>query len=356
MNLKKLNKLQARAQHLHRQLEALLVLGNDMTRAKRVEFESQKAGVIERPTIKRVQEHINQTEQHIEDLRRLLGVRVPNHTLIEILEMVEAAPEGKTALVSKHVIERLFERTDRTFEQFDRFPAHVRIMIYQTKPNHHDAEPKTVDWRSIEATLFEDMCAMFNLAKEIDLKTITLSPDLHRLRTNKTLGALARATASAAFYFVEAYLNGLAYDHYISVGSRLDDEARKKLTEFDGKQNRPSYLSLRDKLLQYPKIILRAEHPPLQENNCPELDFICNTAKELRDSIVHASPRPDPESLKPTKETYLFNTSFEEVQRIVDKAIALVRKLEVTVGGNDSGLFWMHERAPDGFFPPAVFL
>ena len=224
-------------------------------------------------------------------------------------------------------------------------------MLYLTKPSHHDPV-STVDWRSTEATLFEDMCALYNLAREASEK---LKTAIDSVLAQKKLNALLRATASAAFYFVEAYLNGLAYDHFIASKNKLDEATTKKLTEWDSSLKKPAYLSLRDKLLQYPRIILGVQHPPLQENNCSELDFISGKAKLLRDSTVHASPNPDRITLEPVKELALFNVSFDEVEKVVDNAILLVREIESTIRGNENSLYWIRERGGSGFFPKIVF-
>ena len=214
--------------------------------------------------------------------------------------------------VRKSLFNEVFAHPERTYKPFESVPAHAMVLAYLTKPDRH-IPAEIFDWKSVEATLFEDMCSLFNLATD---KNERAGAVLHGLRAKKEFDALLRAATSTALYFVEAYLNGLAYDHYFTKKDKLDEDSKKKLTEWDEKRNRPSYLSLRDKLLQYPRIILGEQHPPLNESN------------------------PD----------------FGEVQKLVDSAVSLVRKVELAVQGSDERLSWMRDRGPDGFFPKEVFL
>lgn len=350
MDTNKLNRLKAKARQNLRELEALLVIGNLMTGAARAKLERAQAELDEGSTIKRIQELLRRSDEKNAHLRSLLGARVSNSSLVEMLQFIESAPSGKSALIPVHVLKSLLSNAASTYVPLGVFSAHTRVHVYSTKPDSH-AERKIFDWVSLEATLFEDMCALFNMALERQAKAQSTS----RFRA-KCFDALLRATASAAFYFIEAYMNGLAYDHYVKKKNRLDEDSKRMLTEWDESGNKPKYLSLRNKLLQYPRIILGEEHPPLTESNTPEIGLVCGNAKLLRDAIVHASPQPDRATLEPSKEAMLFNPDFEEVQSLVDSAVSLVRKVELVVRGTDKGLSWMKARAADGSFPEDAFL
>jgi hypothetical protein len=55
------------------------------------------------------------------------------------------------------------------------------------------------------------------------------------------------------------------------------------------------------------------------------------------------------------KENQFFSIDLHRVESIVDAAIGLVRKLEISIWGNDKRLFWLHCTGEDGSFPDAVF-
>jgi hypothetical protein len=172
MNLKKQKKVRDRLLQLLRDLEALLVVGNLMTRTARSELEARKLGLKGRSNITKIGTEIRLAERQIAKVRDWLGVKVPNQKVVELLQFVEDAPEGKMALIPKHILQEVFSFPERSFERFRDFPAHARIALYLTKPSHHDPV-STVDWRSTEATLFEDMCALYNLAREASEKLKT---------------------------------------------------------------------------------------------------------------------------------------------------------------------------------------
>ena len=193
---------------------------------------------------------------------------------------------------------------------------------------------------------------MFNLAED---RFITLNRRTDSKRTIKTAEALWRAAASTAFYCVEAYLNGLAFDYYTANEPRLDEDTKRLLTEWDTVQKRFKPVRLRDKLLQYPRIICGTAHPPLQENSCPEMAFFMGRAKLLRDAVVHASPKPNLSAVGDAKESLFLSLDFPETERIVDNTVALIRKIEIAVHGDESRIGWLCGRGPDGLFPDAAF-
>lgn len=125
------------------------------------------------------------------------------------------------------------------------------------------------------------------------------------------------------------------------------------LTEWDPSRNRSRFISTRDKLIQYPRILTGQEFPPLDENNCAELQFFVTVAKDFRDAIVHASASLDPKEDYPKKELLIAGIKHLEVAKIVDAAISLVRKIDMLVKGREPK--WLHDREERGTFSDAVF-
>jgi hypothetical protein len=116
----------------------------------------------------------------------------------------------------------------------------------------------------------------------------------------------------------------------------------------------------------YPKIVAGKEHPVLQESNCPEMKLVLETAKQTRDAIVHASPMPSVEAFERMsvtpglttdtgKQAMVMNLQFSHVEALVDSAVGLVRKIEVSVRGNADRVGWLVSRPKSGPFPPEVF-
>jgi hypothetical protein len=209
-----------------------------------------------------------------------------------------------------------------------------------------------VPMRILEASLYEDMAALFNLAHRAtgDAEQDTSSKVLLKHAT-----ALTRACATAAYHFVEAYLNGVAFDHLAKVGGVVDKKTSIYLSEWDPDAERPRWIKTRDKLVNYPRLILGLEHPPLQENNCPEMKSFLETTKPIRDALAHASPTVDAHTLEPAKEYAIFGLKFHALEPMVDSAVAVVEVIEKTLTGDRRRIAWLYGRGNDGLFPDVAF-
>jgi hypothetical protein len=211
--------------------------------------------------------------------------------------------------------------------------------------------PGGFEIRMLEVTMFEDMASLFNLAREAYLQTSTArSPSKVAL---KGAVALYRATASAAFYFIESFMNELAIDYVWNHREQISSNDLTRLTEWDEQRQRQKFVSTRDKLVLYPRIITGSEYPILDEVNCPELKLIVGKAKDLRDAIVHASTAKKDEEGEYEKESAIMGLTYQATEEIVDAAVGLIRKIQATTSSVD--LPWLFDRSTDGFFPKTVF-
>jgi len=205
-----LKRLKAKAQRLHRLYEAMLVISNSLTIAERQALERDKEQI---SNAKRSDLHrlIPDLEKALVVYRAEFGFKAPNSELIEILERSEATPEGKLLRVTKDWIEDLCSGYNKFAKDFfAKLPAHALIEI---DPGRYHTKRGDISWYWLEATVFEDMCALFNLAKEHAGKQSDV--ENQNKRRYKTGLSLNRSTVIVAFHFVEAYLNGLAFDYWI---------------------------------------------------------------------------------------------------------------------------------------------
>jgi len=345
----RLSGLRGKAQRLYREYAAILILTNQVTVQTKGQLDSSKAYIL-RSNKSELRELIQQLEEKIPRLRQEFGVISPRAELIRLSDMAEATPHEKPyLLIPKYLLQAFFSHYERALPRFPVLPMHAQICIDAGK---HRVDQGAVEYCILEAALFEDMCALFNLIKRHN----ELSSEPNALKKqNKITSALSRSTVATAFHFVEGYLNGIAFEHYVLNESSLDDKTKILLTEWDHVRNRAAFQSLKEKALKYPRIAKGEEQPLLQESNCPELSLILGEAKVLRDSIVHASPKYNLETFEAKKLNEFFDIDLGRVERMVDAAIGLVRKLEVAIKGNDRRLFWLHCKGEDGSFPDAVF-
>jgi hypothetical protein len=290
-------------------------------------------------------------KKQVAEVRRHLGVVPSSKELLAILAHIEKTPKGSVVYVPLWVLRRWFKHSDEFLLPPSETFYHKSVAIDPTGAIYAEGN-RPFETRFLEGSLFEDMCALFNLARENHLRR---HEDESRHAVKQRL-ALQRAAVVASFSVIEAYLNGIAFDYLETKAGKLDDATRALLTEWDSVKQRLQYLSLRDKLLKYPRLIMGVEHPPLQENNCIELRFVVETAKRVRDAIVHASPAPSIATLDPEKEAAVYCVDFETAERVVDATVTLIRKLEEKVNGGDHRLRgWLHARSADGAFPDVAF-
>ena len=103
----------------------------------------------------------------------------------------------------------------------------------------------------------------------------------------------------------------------------------------------------------YPRIVTGSQYPLLDEGNCPELKFIVEKAKALRDAIVHASTAKRDQDDEFDKERSAMTLDYPTVEEIVDSSVMLVRKIQTKT--SLVPLRWLFDRGEDGFFPETTF-
>lgn len=336
-----IEKLRKKVRRLYDEYEAILILTNNVTASGKKAFEYSKEA-IGKCTRHQLQKLLAKIQEEIVDLRQYYGAKVSNEILLELAADVKQGKWETIKWVPKYEMYDVFARYDRVVPDLKNLPEHTYIGL---DPGVFRGQQRTVELFLVEAKAFEDMCGLFNVCKDRYSKM-----DMRRDSKMgvKTVGALCRATLNSAFYFIEAYLNGIAFDFVKKNEKGLDAEIKGTLMDWDFRRNRPRYLSLRDKILRYPRIILGVEHPPLQESNSPEVRIITDKLKKLRDLIAHPSARAADLSV-------FFSFDIAELEEIVDSAISLVRRIEAMVGTNNSRCGWLYNRNQDGFFPEKVF-
>jgi len=238
-------------------------------------------------------------------------------------------------------------RYERVLPIFSKLPLHARIIIDVFAINRE----RELETFQLEAALFEDMATLWNALLDAE----SFVNERHVVGI-KRRNALMRAVARAVFSLLEGMLNCIALDILIGRSSSLSQDDRDKLEERDSRREKSRLLSLRDKLLQYPRIALGNPHPPLQESNCPEMAFLLGKEETIRHALIHPTPLVrDQENLFTRESAYLM-LSTKDVGELCDSVISLIEKLLRTVGPDfgDAEL-WIHRRGENGRFPPECF-
>lgn len=329
------------------ELEATLCLSVAFTSDLKGHIERARAAVAS-STKRELREGIAEMSGRIAELRADHRVKATPQQIVELYRFVSGTPDGHNTWVPVHVLRAMFVDYGAVLKGSDRFPPHARVAIDPSGTLYNETRHPEIFL--LEASLFEDLAALFNLASGYPFTGFPAQPK----KDIKAQNALLRATVLAALHFVEAFVNGEATEYLMTTSTTLDERTRDTLMDWDSARGRPRYLSLSEKVLQYQRIILNVEHAPLQTSNCHELLTLLDIAKRTRDALAHPSAVLRPDTMTPEKEMAILSLTPDEVARVVDAAIIFVRRF----GGalhSDRTYWWLHERGADGRFAPSAF-
>jgi hypothetical protein len=333
-----------------KELRALGLLTGLLSPAER---ESVEAALQHLPAMQKRQlsEREHETLANIETIRGDFGALLPNDEYAKIIQEALDAPFDML-WVPKHYIEtRWFRNAGRLSIRWSLYPPHTRFGVdakWVIRNNTH-----TREWRLMEATLFEDLALLWN--KVVDSQAGVPGAVGDQRIPEKESNILKRSAVRAAFALLEGYLNGIAHDIVITRDlPKMSVAARELLRERD-EEGRPKFKPLRAKLLGYPRLALDRDSPLMDENTCAEMAYVLQKERELRDAVMHPSPRVDADR------TVLREQSFYEVELgvvdgIVTNTIGLIRRIDAAIDGVFGRVeLWLHDRREDRKFPPETF-
>jgi hypothetical protein len=256
--------------------------------------------------------------------------------------------------VSKAVIDRTyFGNFCSGHPQWKKYPPHLRLQV------HYDwvVDPNNLVFHYWlpEAVLYEDMALAYNMAVD----TVRDRNEARGPGGNvkvKRHHLHVRTAILSAYYFVEAYLNGIAFDFHYHHADELEEKHSDLLMEWDSTRKKTRFVSFEKKITEYPKIILGLQHPKITETTSPNLKVLSSDAKELRDAIVHQSPKGQDLTDMPSKVKSLSEADLAKTTEVVDAAVRLVKELNASLGPHGMFLDWLHEReGTTGQFPASSF-
>lgn len=277
-------------------------------------------------------------------MKDTFGIIASDEKLIEYATGAFLTGNDRSLLLPKYFLDTLFTNYSHINSSYNTLPDHAFISI-ESGLNRDKQE--SFEIFEIEATLFEDLCSLFNLYFKTNDK-----PDDKPY--NKQRDAILRSALISGFNLLESYLNGIAFDYYWKNQNTITDEIKEKLTEkkHDGTRK---YLSLRDKMLFYPKTILSLQHPIFTESNCCEIDRILKIGKDYRDSIVHPSPFVYGLEETPEKVSKLYGLDGEILRTLTQDVITFIRKIDNVIYPDKSRISWIADIGSDGLFHDDVF-
>jgi len=262
-------------------------------------------------------------------------------------ELVQIGPRDFLC-ISKYHLSKIFQHYEKALPVFPRLPVHARVGIDVGNVRQSSSEMEVFQ---LEVSLFEDMADLLNEA--IRSGQVADGPDPTKVQV-KHAGACLRAATKAAFNLLEGYLNGLAGD--VALLRTVSPADYVKITEWDEKRQRPVFLSLREKLLQYPKIAAGLAHPVLQESSCPAMQRVLRLEKQLRHALIHPRPQVLPSGSESFREAAFFELRLPQVETLCDDVIELIFLISAAAGAEFGEVsLWLARRGPGGMFGEEVF-
>lgn len=338
-----------RLKRKYRKYRAILILANSLGKRERASVDKSLENIERCPA--------RQLRVWAVEIDKRLRQTIARYGVVASLEELEYflvtgrdevhVGDHKFLLLSKYHLSKVFRHYERALPVFPKLPLHARIGI---DINSFRESTREMEIFQLEASLFEDMAVLWNQASERNQAT---QPDSSKLQV-KCSNAILRAAAKAAFNLIEGYLKGLACD--ILLTRNVTDDERVELEEWDAVKCRPRFLSLRGKLLQYPKIALGAKHPPLQETSVPAMSRILKLERALRHALIHPSPLVDASDPSSSREAAFYELSAGRVTTLCDDVIDVIQKVAETVGPDYGDVsLWLSRRDTTGLFPPSTF-
>ncbi len=239
----------------------------------------------------------------------------------------------------------MFRDYEKRFGPWEKVQPHALVNI--------DLEGEDRDLYVPEGSLYEDMCFAFN--KGWDTRDKRWDPQRHQSKIDvKAHIFYTRASIISAYNFVECYFNGLAFDFLMTAQRTLSVGDADILREWDSQRDRQRFVKFRDKIIQYPKIILNRRNPPFTESSCPPMATLLSSIN-YRDAVVHNTPKPNVAGDAIPKVRDLVELRFEDAIRIVDSAVEMVQLADKTVNQGRYDISWLLPRTPEGPFPAQSF-
>jgi len=155
-----------------------------------------------------------------------------------------------------------------------------------------------------------------------------------------------RSAATVIFHYLEAYLNGLAFDCLLRHHDRLSQVDHDLLIEWNSKSARRAFVSVEKKSFQYPLIFGKCLDIEIDLSACKAAHFLANDAKELRDALTHPSPHLDREEQTLRKVTLVTTVNLATLEATFNAS----KEYSVTV---EQSLFGKPKETAPWLFPRA---
>jgi hypothetical protein len=253
--------------------------------------------------------------------------------------------EAGTKGVKGHVLIPKWEIDRRWFRKFDRviarwpFVKDHAMVIYD--PQDGSVRNQMFE---LEGSLFRDAELLLEQARNFHRG---VGDFRKRGREDQLmLHTYLHSGATVVFHYLEAYLNGLAFDCLLHYHNQLSEPDHDLLVEWDRKNQRRAFVNVEKKIFRYPLIFGKCANTNIDLSGCKPAHFLAKDAKEVRDALTHPSPHIDRETQTLKKVTLIASMDLP----ILESISAAAREYTLTV---EKCLFGKPDQTAPWLFPKA---
>ena len=283
---------------------------------------------------------LDELQGEIRWLRGESGALAPSSEYVKFFAEIRQGGDKGHALIPKWEIDRRwFSKFGRVVVRWPYVKDHAMVLYDPKDPG-------------VKNQLFELEGALFNDARVLleQAKRFHKGVDDFRQRKREDqflLHTYLHSAATVVFHFLEAYLNGLAFDCLLHHHDELPEDDHDTLIEWDRKKATSRFVSFEKKVFRYPMVVAKCLKAKVDLSGCGSAHFVANDAKELRDALTHPSPHLDREDQTLRKIALIATINLPFVEAVFDAARDYVATVE-------KALFGKPEETAPWLFPQPV--
>lgn len=304
-------------------LKNLYFLGQNL-RGEGRDLIQQMEQVAERVEEKDFAKFIQDLEGARREFAEQVGCKLSDEEIDKAVRWLTTSGDGYISLPKWH-IEKGFSKFDSIFPRWPHVPLHAYV---QFDSNINNVSPYRIFL--LEERIFRDVNMLWkNICSLVD--------DGQDLRTREPkaqqdLSSYLRLISGAIFDFLEAYLNGLAFECFRKFHDKLSLSEHDLLCERDSQTKKTRFLSFERKMKEYPKLYGKYLGKNTTFDSDADAIFLCENGKLLRDAITHPSAFINWDSSEPTKVQLVGGITHEQVSKVLKSALNFVSKSEAALG------------------------
>jgi len=266
---------------------------------------------------------LHELAKEIKDIRAQASAIAEDGEYRELLATARKQ-SGRSYLSKLFIDARLFSHYERVFIRWPHIKPHALVVFDTTTMED------LMYVLEVEGSLFNDIRLLLAKSQEAH-KGIENFRD-RAPKDQKNLQTYLRTVVTAVFHFIEAYLNGLAYDCFQLHHGQLDIEDHDLLGEWDSDRNRTRYVPFNKKLFRYPVVVGRAEGKRIDPSGCKAAHILATDGKRLRDALTHPSYYIDPKTQSQQKLHFMTGVNLLLVEQLFEAAKEYVGFVESSLG------------------------